>query len=529
MAQRAGPDAGALDKLGRRLWVRLWPVVRPLAIVGLALRARQTRQARAAMTRKLLYPDRLRALAVSRGWIVELPDLARREVVLELAALILSQHRRGVTIATSHPGDAERLADAMEASFARMGGTLEALDDAAAFPEGRATVGQLRRIAHDRLRDRILIDEPATPMRLATRQLRGKPMTVPTQRRDPAVILADADRALLDDARSAIAGGVALDHIFAPAEGRRALALAGSLEQGRDWTVEKQPTLSAIGRARLADVDDPDLPVEIARRVFLVTLALTALHQLRKGHDYVIEDNAVTIIDPQTGAPDPGRSWTSGVQQMVELRNGLRPTPVRRSRAQIGLGEVLDKVPLLGGVAADLDGAGRELHLLYGTPVWTSQRARKQRRTFVRTNAALGRLLERHAKAGATIVTDRPELANGLGPVRREVAEQGLSEPAELIVLADATESRRTAVTLSQRNAGARVLECLSLDDPALSGWRWRILRALWPVLPWRSLRASGLLEHQRQKHGRVAARQRASQKDAATRRRRLLAFASRV
>ncbi|WP_298261959.1 hypothetical protein [uncultured Litoreibacter sp.] len=529
MAQRAGPAAGALDKQGRKLWVRVWPVARPLAIVGLALRGRQTRKARAAMIRKLPYIDRLRALAVSRGWIVELPDPARREAVLELAALILSQHRRGVTIATSHPGDAERLAVAMEAPFSRMGRTLEPLDDAAAFPDGRTTVGQLRRIAHDRLRDRILIDEPATPLRLATRQLRGKPMTVPTQRRDPAVLLVDADRALLDDARSAIAGGAALDHIFAPAEGRRALALANKLEQGIDWTVEKQPSLSAIGRVRVSEVDDTELPVEIARRVFLVTLALTALHQLRKGHDYVIEDGALTIIDPRTGEPDPGQTWTSGVQQMVELRNGLRPTPVRRSRAQIGLGEVLDKVPLLGGVAADLDGAGRELHLLYGTPVWTSQRPRKSCRIFVRTNAALVKFLERQAKDGATIVTDRPELASGLGPVRREAAEQGLSNPTELIVLADATESRRTAITLSQRNARVQVLECLSLDDPAFSGWRWRVLRWLWPVLPWRNFRASRLLEHQRRKIGKAAARQRASQKDAATRRRRLLAFASRV
>ena len=303
MVQRAGPAASALDTLGRRLWVWLWPVARPFAIVELALRGWQTRKARAAMIRKLRYSDCLRALAVSRGWIVELSDPARREAVLELAALILSQHRRGVTIATSHPGDAERLAVAMEASFSRMGTTLEPLDDAAAFPDGRATVGQLRRIAHDRLRDRILIDEPATPLRLATRQLRGKAMTVPTQRRAPSVLLADADRALLDDARSTIAGGAALDHIFAPAQGRRALALANRLEQGNDWTVEKQPSLSAIGRARVAKADDPVLPIEIARRVFLVTLALTALHQLRKGQDYVIEDRALIIINPQTGEP----------------------------------------------------------------------------------------------------------------------------------------------------------------------------------------------------------------------------------
>jgi hypothetical protein len=529
MAKRAEPAKSALDMLGRKLWVFLWPLARPAAIAGLALRGRQSKAARAAMTRKLPYFDRLRALAVSRGWIVEVPDTARREGVLELAVLILSQHQRGVTIATSHQGDPERLAQNMEASFARMGAPLMPLDDAAAYPDGRVTIGQLRRIAHDRLRDRILLDEPATAIRLATRQLRGKPMTVPTQRRDPAVILLDADRALLDDARSAIAGGAALDHIFGPSEGRRALAVAKTLEQGRDWTLEKQPSLSAVGRSRVTAVPDPDLPVETARRVFLVTLALTAIHQLRKGHDYVVEDDTLSIIDPETGAADPTRSWTSGVQQMVELQNGLRLTPVRRARAQIGLGEVLDKVPLLGGVASDLDGAGRELHLLYGTPVWTSNRARKRRLKFVRTNAVLTACLERHAAAGATIVTDRPELASGLGSVRREAAEHGLEQATDLIVLADATESRRTAITMSQRNGSVQVLECLSLDDPALSGWHWRSLRAVWVVLPWRNLRAARLLDRQRQKHGKAAARQRANQKDAATRRRRLMAFASRV
>ncbi len=529
MAAKPLTKPSALDRFGERVWVRIWPIFRPLAILDLMRRASAHMATDAAVSVNLPLRDRARAHAVARGWIVEMTDADRRDRILEYAALLLAQGRDGVAILSTHTTEPDRLFRRMATSFERLGIPLALLEADAAFPLNRATVGPLRRLAHDGLRDRILLDEPATPLRLATRALRGKPMKVPTERRTPAVLFAEADRALLDETRTAIAGGVALDQIFAPREGRKALELAATLTEGRDWVHAAQPALTALGRARVVAEQDEDLPVEPGRRAFLVNLALTAQHGLRRDHDYAIEDDALTVIDPATGQPDPGRSWTSGVQQMVELQNGLRPTPVRRSRAQINLGEVLEQMPLIGGVASDLDGAGREVHLVHGTPVWPARQRRRHRREFLRSDRALVARLERLAKSGAVIVTDRGHLADGLHSARRETAEQGLAETAGHLVLADATETRRTAVTLSDRNGGARVTECLSLDDPALVGWRWKLLRILWPLLPWRSARAGQVLDRQRARQARIAARHRAIQKDATTRRRRLLAFAGRI
>lgn len=507
----------------------LWPVMRPFAVVGLACRSGQARAAAQTMTDVPRYRDRLSALAVSRGWIVEIPDPIRRDRVLELAALINAQDRQGVSIATTHAGGVERLADLMMPAFERSGCPLVVLQDTDAFPTARASVGPLRRLAHDCLRDRILLDEPATPIRLATRRLRGRDVSVSLERRAPVVLLAEADRALLDEAKGAVAGGAALDQIFTPREGRRALAAAKALEQGKHWTLSPQPALTALGRSQISMAEDLDLPTETARRAYLVTLALTAQVGLLKERDYVIEAGELTIIDPKTGLPDPGRTWTSGVQQMVELQNGLPQTPVQRARAQISMGEVLDSVSMIGGVARDLDGAGREIHQRFHTPVWTAGRGRQAKQRFERDTSALINRLELYAKAGAIVITDRPELAKGLPHFGIEVAAQGLPEQAPLLVLADVTESRRTAATLSEKNGEAEVIECLSLDDPHFTGWRIAVLRRFWGVVPWRHQRAARLLASSRRRQRKLAARQRAGQADAALRRKRLLAFAERV
>lgn len=507
----------------------IWPLLRPLAIAGLAVRSSQTRVAALAMEQRPSFRDRLRALAVSRGWIVEVPDPVRRDRVLELAALILAQERHGVSIATTYASGTARLADLMTPAFDRLGISLTVLQEADAFPTARASVGPLRRLAHDCLRDRILLDEPATPIRLATRHLRGRDISVPRERRYPVVLLAEAERALLDEAKGAVAGGAALDQLFTPREARQALAVASKLEQGKHWNLAPQPVLTSVGRSRVSAAAGPDLPVEIARRSYLVTLALTASHGLLKGRDYVVEAGELSIINPKTGAPDPGRSWTSGVQQMVELQNGLPQTAVQRARAQIGMVEVLESVAMLGGVAGDLDGAAREIHQRFHTPVWTARRARGVVQQFEPNKEALVKRLEDYAKSGAIIVTDRPDIAKGLVHCGIEVAVQGLPEPSTLLVLADVTETRRTAATLSEKNGGVTVIECLSLDAPEFKGWRIALLQRFWKFVPWRNQRAERLLAHSRKQQQKMAARQRAGQADVAQRRKRLLAFAERV
>lgn len=55
--------------------------------------------------------------------------------------------------------------------------------------------------------------------------------------------------------------------------------------------------------------------------------ALIARTVMEEGVDYIVQDGKVKIVDPFTGRAMPDRSWRHGLQQAVEAKEGLEPTP----------------------------------------------------------------------------------------------------------------------------------------------------------------------------------------------------------
>lgn len=554
-----------LDVRAYRLWTSVWPVWRPCAVadlwsVAIAARVRKPAavaskakneierfsNALGAMGRPVSMSCLVRAIAVSRGWIIAEPVEQRRKDILLLAALSAAQRPEGVRIAVSYARNLERTQAEMAPCFDRIGLSLVEMGPQGEVPDApndRAVISSLRNLCNTSLRDQIQLGEPASGLRLATRDLRGK---VPSPRPwapAPSVLVMDADRGLLDDAATALSAGGALGDLFTATEARSAIQIAQKLDVERDYKADpsrKALGLTALGRQRLAEMKAAGglqgLPEDEARRNYLVVLALTVFSELERDRDYIVENQKVVLINPETRQPEPGRNWGSGVRQMVEVREGLRMSQVQRTMAQMSIPAALGHFSSIGGTAVAFEGAGRELHRQYHAPVWPGTAPRNPGKIHVfPTDQKRDLLLADLASNGAILISDSGGLDGAIGVESALAGQGGIQERLDqhsepLLVLCEVPFSPRIPVALSQLNAGAEVRQYLSLEDPFLgAGVRIFVLRKCWNFLPFRQYLSRRIIEFHQGKMASKSAGIRHNVVDVESRRKRLLAFAGQI
>ncbi len=66
-----------------------------------------------------------------------------------------------------------------------------------------------------------------------------------------------------------------------------------------------------------------------------VTKALTALHVMQRDSHYIIQDSKIAIVESIAGASWPTASWSDGLHQLVELKEGTDPSPQRVTMARM--------------------------------------------------------------------------------------------------------------------------------------------------------------------------------------------------
>ncbi|HEX7166845.1 MAG TPA: hypothetical protein VF230_07680, partial [Acidimicrobiales bacterium] len=99
----------------------------------------------------------------------------------------------------------------------------------------------------------------------------------------------------------------------------------------------------------------------------LVQNALRARSLLRRGRDYIVARGAVHVIDELTGRIAPGRRWSDGLHQAVEVKEGLLLTADRRPVGRVTVGGYFNEYELVVGMSGTLEGVDGELHDVYGT------------------------------------------------------------------------------------------------------------------------------------------------------------------
>lgn len=355
------------------------------AAVGAALAAASEVMARTLGKRP--YPTQLLAAwLMLDGQLIEMSTGEGKTLATALAAAVAALGGAPVQVLTANDYLVERDCAQQRPYFAALGlgcaCVTAALDRDARRRAWRHEVvySTARELAFDYLRDHAELRGERDAAVLRAQAIAAADGEVSAQPSDAAVlpgltlcVIDEADSILLDEAVLPLilaAPSAAIDD-----DGyRRAFTLSGALQRQRDYRLlpgERRAVLTEAGRARVEQaVQGAGGVLRPARRACeLVESALAARLLFRRGEQYAVVDGTLQLIDELTGRIADGRRWSGALHSMVEIKEGLEPSPPSETSAQITYQRFFPRYLRLCGLSGTVLEARHELRVLYDLPV----------------------------------------------------------------------------------------------------------------------------------------------------------------
>ena len=196
----------------------------------------------------------------------------------------------------------------------------------------------------------------------------------------------------------------------------------------------------------------------------LVQMALRAKEFFHRDAQYVIQDGKVVIVDEFTGRLMPQRTWSAGLHQIIEAKEGAGISAPSETLARLSFQRFFRFFHRLAGMTGTAQEAAGELWHIYGLPVVSippnrpCQREIHPRRIFVeqeeKWQAVVDEVAERHARGQPVLVGTRSVKASE--DLAARLVQRGLSfqvlnairhrEEAQIVARAG-TQGRITVAT----------------------------------------------------------------------------------
>ena len=447
----------------------------------------------------------LGALAMHEGCLAEMATGEGKTLTASLAAVLAGWSHLPCHVLTVNDYLAKRDANNFKPLYRFCGLTADCVTaDLEAQQRQRAygahiTYTTSKELLADFLRDRLQLQRVSEPeRRLIRRMLRPR-----AQVRDGlvlrglhAVIVDEADSILIDEAVTPLIIAQPRENpmLVAACEAARAVAL--KLERDVDYTIDfryREVKLTEAGKDRMEVLADELPPIwrGPGRRQELVEQAISARELFLKGRQYVVQDDKVMIVDEFTGRIMPNRSWSEGLHQAIEAKEGLEITEPNETVARMSFQRFFRMAPKISGMTGTAWEARNPFWRIYGLQVVrvpTNKPCIREvlpERIFARAEekwaAVAASVQEIHAQGRPVLVGTRSVEAsealalrleamglhfNLLNAVRHEeeariVAEAGL---AAKITIATNMAGRGTDIMLSREVADAGGLHVIATE-----------------------------------------------------------------
>ena len=346
---------------------------------SLALTAEAVRRA----TGKRYYDEQLLGgIVLARGGVAEMQTGEGKTLTTLLPAVVFALEGRGVHIATTNSylarRDYEELQTALELLGLSAGLLPEEHDDAAKRVAYRqeVTFGTGYDFGFDYLRDQIsarACQREALGAKLyACLNGRGTKETEPLQRGAAFVIVDEVDSVLIDEGTMPLILSGPAGVAPSPPLLEMAARLAADLQRDVEFQLDeahRSIEFTEAGWLRIhAELEGTSLPLRRPWGVY-VENALRAERFLQRDVDYVVREDAVQIVDSQTGRIHSERSWRDGLHQAVEWREGVTLSPERASDARVTRQRYFRRYDQLAGMTGTAAGVEEELRHFYD--LWT--------------------------------------------------------------------------------------------------------------------------------------------------------------
>jgi preprotein translocase subunit SecA len=330
-----------------------------------------------------------------------------------------------------------------------------------------------KELVFDYLRDGLSRRAHASELHARAAHLGIEAHKMPVLRGLCMAVVDEADSILIDEARTPLILAQASSGNSQADFYREALRLAGELQPQHHYRLDpsrQAADLTEQGNATLAtrcDVLSGGWH-DRRRRHEAVTLALAVLHLFVRDKHYIVRDGKVVLVDQTTGRAAPGRIFSRGIHQMLEIKEGCEVTGEQRTIAQITYQRFFPRYHRLCGMSGTLREARTELQSVYGlrlSVVPLRQPSKRQTwptRVYAsaecKWKAVVDRVAELHAMGrpvliGTDSVADSEQLA-------RRLADAGLptqvlnarNDGTEAAIVARAGEAG--AITVATNMAG---------------------------------------------------------------------------
>ncbi len=313
------------------------------------------------------------ALAMHDGLLVDLPAGEGKTLAVAMAAILQAWRGRPCHVATANEYLALRDTELMRPLYARCGLAVASVAQAmqpeqtAAAYRADVVYAAGKQLLADYLRDQIILGGVEDAQRM---RLRG--MTAAANGRQPAmrglyaVIIDDAETVLFDEATTPVVISAPSDNPMLIEAVRAAHELVGHLQSERDYRYlqhRRDIEFTAVGEASLEQLSAllPPLWRAQERRDDLVRQAIVVRDQLQPQRHYAVQQERLNIIDDYIGRLLARPVWTHGLQQAIEIKEGLAPTPPSRVLARMSVGAFFRHYHQLGGIGVGVDALAGEI------------------------------------------------------------------------------------------------------------------------------------------------------------------------
>lgn len=371
------------------------------------------------------------ALAIRRGFLVEMATGEGKTLTIALAAVASGWTRRPVHILTANSYLAARDAKTFGTYYRFCGVEVESVDDDMS-PEDRrksyeacVVYTTAKEIVADFLRDRLRLGTLQEPGRRLVRMIQKPRQPITRQivmRGLHTAIVDEADHAMIDEAVTPLIISRQVPNAPLVEASRTAYDIAAGLEVGEDYRIDrrfKEIELTEAGKEKIAGAVHrlPGIWQGQARGNDLVQQALQGREFFHLDQQYVIVDGKLTIVDESTGRLMPQRTWSEGLHQAIEAKEGIEISSPAETLARLSFQRFFRLFYHLSGLTGTAREASTEFWHIYGLPVVSLPHHRPcireelPDRVFATSDekwkAVAEEILERHARKQPILVGTR--------------------------------------------------------------------------------------------------------------------------
>lgn len=445
------------------------------------------------------YPVQLAgALALLHGYIAEMSTGEGKTVTAAMAAVIRGWTGLPCHVITANDYLAARDAEIMGSLFAFCGVRVASVTSSLKPEERRAAYAQdvvyttPKEILADFLRDRIALGKMQSFEKRMIQSFsdQGKQAAQGVVMRGiHTAIIDEADNVLIDEAVTPLIISREEPNDAFMESCKTAILIADQLKKDVDYQLDTtfRTVLFLRDIHEMIEAAQADNPTRFRGVLFqkdLIRQALVAKEFFIRDRQYVVEEEKVVIVDESTGRKMPMRSWSAGLHQLVEAKEGLPMSPLKETQARLSFQRFFRFFQQFSGMTGTAKEATGEFWQIYNVAVVRIPNNRpSQRKTlglrFSGTHAhkrkqILAEIERVHATGRPILVGTRTvqqseefaELIRYAGLECRVVNALRQEEEASIIALA----GDRDAITVATNMAGRGTDIKLHREVEALGG-----------------------------------------------------------